>query len=41
MADNLVKDSLLVQAAVTGALIDLHADPERLPWQLMPSRLPI
>jgi hypothetical protein len=26
----LVKDSLLTQAAVTGALIDLHSDPERL-----------
>jgi hypothetical protein len=29
-ADNLVKESLLAQAAVTGALIDLHSDPERL-----------
>ncbi|HYT92854.1 MAG TPA: hypothetical protein VEL76_29325 [Gemmataceae bacterium] len=29
-ADNLVKESLLAQAVVTGALIDLHSDPERL-----------
>lgn len=29
-ADNLVKESLLGQAVVTGALIDLHSDPERL-----------
>jgi hypothetical protein len=29
-ADNLVKDSLLTQVAVTGALIDFHSDPERL-----------
>lgn len=29
-ADNLVKDSLLAQAVVTGALLDLHSDPERL-----------
>jgi hypothetical protein len=29
-ADNLVKDSLLAQATLTGALIDLHSDPERL-----------
>jgi hypothetical protein len=29
-ADNLVKDSLLAQTAVTGALFDLHSDPERL-----------
>src|SRR5262249_55670681 len=29
-ADNLVKDSLLEQAVVTGALIDLHSDPERI-----------
>src|SRR5205807_396007 len=29
-ASNLVKDSLLAQATVTGALIDFHSDPERL-----------
>jgi hypothetical protein len=29
-ADNLVKESLLAQATVTGALIDMHSDPERL-----------
>lgn len=28
--DNLVKDSLLAQAVMTGALFDLHSDPERL-----------
>jgi hypothetical protein len=29
-ADNLVKDSLLAQATLTGSLIDLHSDLERL-----------
>jgi hypothetical protein len=29
-ADNLVKESLLAQAVMTGALLDLHSDPERL-----------
>ncbi|MFO0945648.1 MAG: hypothetical protein U1D30_06850 [Planctomycetota bacterium] len=30
LADNLVKESLLAQVVMTGALLDLHSDPERL-----------
>jgi hypothetical protein len=29
-SSNLVKESLLIQVALTGALIDMHSDPERL-----------